>query len=297
MRKKTEEVFLKEVSANNANIEVLGKFVNTRTKIEVRCKVCGRRYMVSPNSLTRGVGCQNCAGLLKKTAEQFVEEMRAVNPNIEVLGNYVQNKEKILVRCKICHSEWRTTPNSLLSGRGCKKCSGLQKHTNEEFVAAMKALHPEIDVLDTYTNNYTRVKCFCNRCKSYFYGLPHSMLDTKSGCTFCSKSNSRGELAILDWLRQHNIDFVKEYRFKECKNKIPLPFDFYLPSKNTVVEFDGKQHYEVTPFFNGEAGYLQTKTNDKIKNEFCKNHNIKLIRIPYWDIDNVDKILTDKLTI
>lgn len=297
MKRKEECVFLKEVEEHNKNIEVVGKFINTRTKIDVRCKICGYEYKVSPNSLCRGVGCPKCVGLAKKTTEEFKNEMYYINPKIAVLGEYTNSKGKILVRCKDCNNEWYSTPNSLLCGRGCGKCSGHLRITNEDFIKKMNVIHPKIQVIGTYKNNHTRVKCFCNRCKRYFYGMPHSMINAKSGCLYCSKSNSRGEIAVLDWLTKNNIEFIKEYRFKECRNKYPLPFDFYLPKRNTIIEFDGKQHYEKCDYFNGELGYLQTINNDRIKDRFCNKNKINLIRIPYWEIDNIDTILNDKLTI
>ena len=297
MKRKDESTFLKEIDEHNKNIEIIGKFINTRTKIDVRCRICGYEYKVSPNSLSRGVGCPKCAGLAKKTTGQFISEMSCINPNIEVLGEYVHSKMKVLVKCKICGNKWYSSPNALLSGRGCGKCNGIERKTHNKFIEEMSVLHPEIQVVGVYKNNNTRVKCFCNRCKKYFYGMPHSMIDAKSGCLYCSKSNSKGELAIRDWLTENGIEFFKEYRFKDCRNKYPLPFDFYLPKMNTLIEFDGKQHFEKCDYFNGEFGFSQTVCNDKIKNDFCAKNKINLIRIPYWEFDNINSILNDKLTI
>jgi hypothetical protein len=65
-----------------------------------------------------------------------------------------------------------------------------------------------------------------------------------------------------------------------------------LPDYNICIEYDGIQHFESVDYFGGELGFINTQMRDNIKNEYCKNNNIKLIRIPYWDYENIDQILT-----
>ncbi len=73
-------------------------------------------------------------------------------------------------------------------------------------------------------------------------------------------------------------------------------FDFYLPNLNICIEFDGRQHYNIdNSYFGGEEEFLRIKERDGIKNQYCKDNDITLIRIPYWDIENIDKILKEKL--
>lgn len=77
-------------------------------------------------------------------------------------------------------------------------------------------------------------------------------------------------------------------RFDGCKNQKKLPFDFYLNDFNIIIEYDGIQHFK--PSFN-EKEFKNIKVNDEIKNKFCKDNNIKLIRIPYWEFENIENIL------
>lgn len=72
--------------------------------------------------------------------------------------------------------------------------------------------------------------------------------------------------------------------FDSClspKNKY-LPFDFYLPDYNILIEYDGEQHYKVS-FGQNEEKLLKQQEYDKIKTEWCKQNNIKLVRIPYFN--------------
>jgi very-short-patch-repair endonuclease len=91
------------------------------------------------------------------------------------------------------------------------------------------------------------------------------------------------------------INFIQQKKFPECKNINCLPFDLYLPTHNLCIEFDGRQHYESISFFGGDDGFIKRKKNDFIKNQFCKNNNIELIRISYEDINIIDNILSSLL--
>ena len=102
---------------------------------------------------------------------------------------------------------------------------------------------------------------------------------------------SKGEQAVEKYLNEHNIIFETQKRFKDCVDKKPLPFDFYLPDYNLCIEFDREQHYQ--PKF-GMDGFLQTQKHDKIKNEYCNMHNIDLLRIPYWEGSNSESIIKNK---
>ena len=66
-------------------------------------------------------------------------------------------------------------------------------------------------------------------------------------------------------------------------------------SINCLVEYDGEQHFQNREFFGGEEAFKKRQHNDQIKNQYCKDNNIKLIRIPYWDFDNIEDILNEEL--
>lgn len=92
---------------------------------------------------------------------------------------------------------------------------------------------------------------------------------------------------IKKWLDSHNVKYVVQKRFKGCKDKRTLPFDFYLPERNTCIEYDGEQHYRPVRFGgisvdDSDKRFEYVKYHDEIKNNYCKSNNIKLIRIPYF---------------
>lgn len=293
LRRKCNEQFLREMKENHPALLVLSEYRNGRTKVNLKCQVCGYEFSATPGSLYMGHGCPSCAGNARKTTKQFIEEMNQINPNIQIIGKYVNNKYLIRVKCKTCGREWTPTPNSLLEHRGCQKCSGLMKKTQEEFIEQMRIKHPTIKVVGNYVNNRTKVRCFCDVCEKYFDGTPHAMLDGGNGCPLCT--TSRGENKIKQWLNKHDFLYNQQYSFADCVDVRVLPFDFYLPENNVAIEYDGVQHFKQNDYFGGQDSFNILIKHDKIKSNYCKDNNIKLIRIPYFEFDNIENILEFEL--
>ena len=113
------------------------------------------------------------------------------------------------------------------------------------------------------------------------------------GCPNCNES--KGEKEIVKYLDKNEISYYRQHKFKDCKNIFQLPFDFYLPKYRTAIEFDGKQHYQPVDHFGGLESYNRLKINDKIKNDYCEDNYINLIRIRYNQIDDINNILYENL--
>lgn len=140
-----------------------------------------------------------------------------------------------------------------------------------------------------YENNRTKLSVKCD--KEHEYKVTFNDFQNGYRCPYCN--NSKGEKRVLEILNKLNIDCIPQYRFKDCKFKNTLPFDFYLPKYNICIEFDGEQHYKIKECFGGLDEFINIKIRDTIKNEYCKNNNIKLIRIPYWEFDGIENIITN----
>ncbi len=96
----------------------------------------------------------------------------------------------------------------------------------------------------------------------------------------CSRNSIMVDF-IAHKLDELSIDFVVEHRFDDCKYKRSLPFDFYLPEKNAVIEYDGAQHYKSIQYYGGDDYLKLVQLRDKIKDDYCESAGIKMIRIPY----------------
>ena len=101
---------------------------------------------------------------------------------------------------------------------------------------------------------------------------------------------SKGELKIRNFLINNDINFIEEYTFDDLKDKSRLRFDFYLPDLNLFIEYDGEQHFKEniqSSGWNSKKNYDIIKYRDNYKNQWCKENNILLIRIPYTHYDEI----------
>lgn len=111
--------------------------------------------------------------------------------------------------------------------------------------------------------------------------------------------NSIGEIKIQEILEKNNISFEKEKVFSDqyfSDTQAHGRYDFYLKDQPRLIEFDGAQHYKENAIWNQYNIFDQIKLHDKEKNEYALSHNIPLVRIPYWERDNItlDMIMGDK---
>ena len=310
-RKLTHEEFLEKFykqNKNAENIEILGEYVKNNIKIKVRCKICKNEWEVIPHDLLAGYGCPKCANKKKSenntlTHEEFLEKFYKQNKNaenIEILGEYVNAQTKIKCKCKLDGYTWETKAYHLLNGTGCPKCSGIMQLTHEEFINRIKDINNDIEVLEKYVNMTTKIKVRCKIDNNIWYVTPGNLL-SGYGCPKCNAS--KGEKRIAKYLDNRNIKYIHDKGYfkdlKNSKNNILRP-DFIIKDRKIWIEFDGKQHFEVVDFSSknqelAKEQFEQIKENDKIKNEYAKKHNWKLIRIPYTEYDNIEKILEKEL--
>ena len=212
MRKKIHADYINELNIINPDIEVIEKYINANTKILHRCKIDGYEWHVSPNAILHGNGCPMCYGNIKKTHDMYVKELFKINPNIEVIGEYINNKTKILHRCKIDGYEWNACPSNMLSGKGCPICSRRKKKTHEEYVNEVMELNDNIDVIGNYINCNTKILHKCKIDGHEWYATPNSILSGK-GCSKCSGNTKKNHKEYVDDVCSinKNIEVIDNY--------------------------------------------------------------------------------------
>lgn len=157
------------------------------------------------------------------------------------------------------------------------------------------------EVLDfSDDKKFTRqgIRCKC-QCGNEFITSIASFQSGKNKCDACSASNSRYERMVEKLLQDNNIEYIPEYRISSCKDVLPLPFDFYIKESAKLIEIDGQGHYYPCYFNNmseenSKKSFEATVKHDKIKNNYCEQYNVPLLRIPYWEMDDgsyKDKII------
>lgn len=253
------------------------------------------------NNMSRVVvGCQHCIG--RNDDEAIVlDEMYNANPNIELLEPYRGRTKRIKMRCVVHNVISNKTPAEVIRGKGCVKCGAdkLSKQAKlpiEVFIRRLEDFSKDIQLIDGYTAVGEYASFSCSRCKTNFIDYPSYVL--RRGCPVCGGSSQEQKVSkILDDL---NIKYIRQYCFPGCKDQRPLPFDFYLQDYNTVIEYDGEQHYMPVNFGGidddkARENFLIVQKHDNIKNIYCQQHKINLIRIPYWDKQNIEKIIYDNI--
>ena len=140
-------------------------------------------------------------------------------------------------------------------------------------------------------------RCECDCGNKNFITTSHHLRTGNTQSCGCLKST--GELIIQNILIENQIPFIKEKQFEDLifKDSNGKPrFDFYLPEYNRLIEFDGTQHFYENSFWSTQESLETIKQRDQEKNQWAKEHNISLVRIPYWERDNItlDMILGDK---
>lgn len=301
-KRKTHDEYVAELAIKNPTVEVIGTYINSDTKITHRCKIHDYYWDAYPNNILKGCGCRKCQIEkthlpFTKTHEQYILEVKNANPNIEVLGQYINSHTPILHKCLIHGIEWETTPSGVLGGSECPECVRIKRinsklKTHEQYIKEVSEISPNIEVIERYIDCRTNILHRCKIHDYYWKTRPNNILNG-CGCPVCKES--KGEKNIRKWLVDNNIVFVTQKVFADCKDKLSLPFDFYLPDYNSAIEYDGEQHYEPIEFFGGQEAFKIRVKHDNIKNEYCKNNGISLLRIPYFK--NVEEELNNFLFI
>ena len=293
-RRKTHSTYVEELKIKNPTLEVVEQYVNSHTPILHHCLVHDIFWSTTPTRALAGVGCEECRKekfrqVRCKTHEEYIREVKKVNPNIDVVGQYVDAKTPIEHYCNKHSISWRSYPDNILRGIGCKECGNEKAReknikSHSQYVKDLDFVNPSIEVIEEYQGVNTAI---LHRCKIDGYvwrAQPANILFSK-GCPQCNES--KGERQVRQWLDKNIISFIYQKTFTDCIDLRVLPFDFYIPKYNLCIEYDGEQHFRPVDF-NGKGDewanqqFLTTQKHDEIKNQYCKDNNISLLRIPYF---------------
>jgi very-short-patch-repair endonuclease len=276
----------------------LVEYVNNKAKVKIICKEHGVFEQV-PNNHLSGVNCPRCAGSGTHNVQSFVEKAKAVHGDMydytqSAIVNDNTRYKKVIVTCKK-HGSFIQSLSNHLSGAGCINCYRENKPlklSTMAYISRAKEKHGNrYDYsLTEYRGRKHKVKIICPTHGVFKQGVSNHL---RHGCPKCSASG--GEVRVSDYLKKMDILFESEKRFEKCRDKNPLPFDFYIADCNLLIEYDGRQHFESMEFFGGEKGLKSAQKRDAIKTKFAERHNIRLLRIPYTEYDRIEEILSEAL--
>jgi very-short-patch-repair endonuclease len=308
----------KEVHGEKYNYSKV-EYINVMKKICIICPIHGEFEQSMNAHIYSKSGCPKC-GILrttnfhKTTLEEFITQSKEIHGNKFDYSNvvYVNTLTKVCIICPEHGKFWQTPSDHLRKkGFGCSKCGynvlAFNKTKNKDFrIEQANKIHNnkyDYSKITEEKNGIKKIKVciICPEHGEFFQDLNNHIYG-KAGCPKCNESH--GEQIIRIWLEKQKIKFIQEYKFKECVNPLTnalLKFDFYLPEYNICIEFDGKQHFEESigdAFGLTKNSHILTHKSwskivyrDNLKNQYCLTNNIKLIRIAYNQMKEINEIL------
>jgi len=264
------------------------KYIKSDENVVIVCPKHGE-YLQKPKNHLCGYGCQKCAGKNRSTDDYIYEAKLVHGDKYDYsLVNYKDTITKIKIVC--CdHGMFTIRPSEHLFGYKCPKCNKMFVNT-KSFIKRAKLVHDDkydYSLVD-YVNAVTKIKIICPKHGTFMQRSGDHLVGR--GCPHCNES--KGELVITNYLKTKGFEFIREKKYDNCRGyKRTLPFDFYLPDYNALVEYDGEQHFKPLKYWGGEEGFNRQQINDNIKNEYAKNNNINLLRIRFDEYKNINEIL------
>ena len=269
--------FIDKLNAQNSKITVLGTYERNKSKIAVKCDICGWEWTPIPYSLLKGHGCPKCARVKQKTHAEFVEELQSQRDDVVLIGRYVKALEKAKFRCLKCGHEWNVTPAHILSGRGCPACAlsrrgASQRLTMELFLERLHEIDPNLVVRKDveYRNNRTRMPLRCKACGYEYEITPHDVLHSR-GCPNCHRACT----SFLEQFIYHSFVRVlgESKVLSRDKTAIGAELDIYIPELKAAIE-PGSWYW-----------HKNLVARDRKKHRICNEKGIKLVTI-YDHYDN-----------
>jgi len=286
------------------------------SKLRWRClkESCGKIFEASWDNIFHGHGCGVCVGkqvtlsncLATKNPELASEWHPTKNGDLTPYDVTPGSNKRVWWQCSNNPKhEWKTIINHRNNGKGCPYCKGI--YPSEDY--NLLVVNPELCEEWDYTKNRKKPYEYTPnsgqkawwKCKECGYEWQSVVGTRNNGCGCPECADSKGERKIKEWLKNNNIPYDSQYTFDDLVSDLGnfLRFDiavFTDESKKqlrVLIEFDGAQHFRWIKGLQTRKNFKRTQYYDKLKNEYCKNNNIPLLRIPYWSFDNIEQILDD----
>lgn len=199
--------------------------------------------------------------------------------------------------------EWESTiSNRKQKNTNCPCCSNKKLVRSNSLGVANPELAKEwhltknknLTPFDVINGGNTKYWWICNENVNHEWKASVCRRNQGSGCPKCRLS--WGEKKIAKYLDKCNIVYTPQFIFENMKRR--LRYDFGVFNKRVcVIEYNGQQHYYPMNFGSKKEGYdlkkLQgNQERDKIKIDYCRDNNIELLIIPFWDFDRIEEILS-----
>jgi len=224
---------------------------------------------------------------------------------------YIKSENNLKWKCLKdgCKEIFEATWICISAGRGCPFCNGRQvglsnclATKNLEMASQWhQTLNKDFTPYDITCNSMKRVWWLCKDCGHEWFVSPNARSRNNSGCPQCKASKGEKQLDLI--LTKYNTPHYSQYTFNDLlgigggilKFDVPVFWDEEKTKLRMLIEYDGEQHFKWIKGMMTKKQFESLQINDERKNNYCKNNNIKLLRIPYWDFDNIENILSNEV--
>lgn len=293
----TEDMVVNRIAkATNGTIKMLGKYTGAKTKTLMQCKACGYEWKTQPYIVYNNHGCPNCTNHRQWTETDIRKRVDEVTSGeFKLVGQYTGIHDKTTFLHVKCGRTFQMEPNALINaGQRCPYERRERFHDSasmpvDVFVSTLeKTRRGEYKLVGGYRNSAANAEFIHVKCGTKFVASGSQLLHGGTGCPYCNAS--KGEEATRNYLNDHGYTFIEQYRIDACRNERPLPFDFALFDESGLtylIEYQGVQHYQ--PKW-GKENFDIGQIRDRLKLDYCHNHHINLIRIPYKRWSTFEKL-------
>lgn len=221
---------------------------------------------------------------LKYNKVTFIESLKNKREDYEeylIIDTYKGNNSEQIFKHIKCNNEFKMKTEIFAAGAKCPYCFPKNCMTQKEFE---ERLDKEFIILENFKNTKKDILFKHLVCDKTFKTKPEYILVNKQKCPYCRKQlpNSKAHNDIEDYLIKNNINHELEKTYEDLIDKSFLRFDFYLNDLDILIEYDGEQHFRKNPSSRFPEEKLKIiEKHDKMKNDYCKENNLKLYRINY----------------
>lgn len=301
------------IKINGSKTEVLSKqWADANTKIKLKCEKCGRIFECRWYHIygNKKFICNKCAMSNPYNKKNINETKKLCKKHKYILleDTYI-SRHKFDIKDKEGYKYSNCSIYSLDSRKNkFNRFSFKNKYQIKNMNLYIKKNKLGISFLNKNQENFLKnsyAYFICKECGNSYSATWSQILGSKNSvprlrCEICTKSKSNLEYLIEEYLKEKNIQYTNQKKFKWCKNIRELPFDFYLDDYNTVIEVNGSQHYYENKIF--EQSLEEQQKIDNYKKECCIKNNIKYVSIPFWlitqsNIESYKKIIDNIITL
>jgi hypothetical protein len=304
-KKLTNGEYIEKAKIKHNNYYIYDKvnYIGTHKKIIITCPNHGEFEQMASSHLS-GRGCRKCSNKMLHdlkiyNIDWFLNKAKKIhgNKNDYSKVNYTGIKNKVFIICKK-HGEFFQSPEKHLLGNNCPKCCKNKKIYLEDFLKRANFVHKNkynYSLVQSLNQFDHKIEIICNKHGKFRQNYMNHL--NGQGCPRCK--TSKGELKIEEFLIHKKIVYDSQFSFDDLFEKRKLKFDFAvfnnkndkeIKNPSYLIEYDGIQHFKATGWSTLE-NLESTKRKDKLKDKYCKLHNINLIRIKYTNYTNIEDIL------